>query len=341
MQWIRLLLALALAGSDAACGGDDEALPPIEQKPLDLLATLQTDGRFGLLVAAVNASGNSDLEFDVGLTVFAPTNAAIEALMAELGVSRPELLADQALLERIVRYHVVEQQMASGELPLGHDVAEQSLADVRDDLFKVESVNGSLVATDGRKRSARLIQTDLAATNGVIHVIDKVLLPAELSTRELLAARPEFSTLLAAINALNANLRLGTLIAPTDEAFNALFAELSITRDEFINNSALVINVLDYLRPRATSDSGINSTLLLAELQEGLAVPSRLGGFRIDADGVLTDAKNRRTAIAEADVFATDGVIHVVTANVPLPDVALPVPAAAPRVAGAAPRDRR
>lgn len=124
---------------------------------------------FTTLVAAVQAAGLVDtLSGEGPFTVFAPTDAAFEAALAELGITAEELLASDNLGD-ILTYHVV-----AGEF-LAADVVEL-------DGQEVATVNGQTVTIsvteEGvRVNNALVTTTDIRATNGVIHVIDSVLLP--------------------------------------------------------------------------------------------------------------------------------------------------------------------
>ncbi len=102
-------------------------------------------------------------------TVFAPTNAAFASLLAELGVSKEALLADKALLTKVLTYHVVGARVLKAEVPVGAAVTTVQGGTL--------TVDASLKITDQRGRQASITGTDVLASNGVIHVIDKVTLP--------------------------------------------------------------------------------------------------------------------------------------------------------------------
>lgn len=115
------------------------------------------------LVATLNGAGP--------FTVFAPTDAAFAALLVELGVTKSELLADTALLTRVLTYHVVSGRVFAADVPVGSAVET-----VETGTFTVDA---DLEITDQRGRTASIAATDTLASNGVVHVIDQVLLPAE------------------------------------------------------------------------------------------------------------------------------------------------------------------
>jgi uncharacterized surface protein with fasciclin (FAS1) repeats len=102
--------------------------------------------------------------------VFAPTNAAFAALLTELNLSKEALLADTALLTRVLTYHVLPSRVLKAQVPVG-----TAITTVEGGTF---TVNSSLAITDQRNRPSQIGATDVFTSNGVIHVIDRVLLPA-------------------------------------------------------------------------------------------------------------------------------------------------------------------
>lgn len=135
---------------------------------------------FSTLVAAVQAAGLEDALADpeATLTVFAPTNAAFEAALAALGLTAEELLADTETLTTILTYHVI------GEVVTSSDIAGAGVEEI-----PVEPLSGEpltvTVGDDGTvgfaDQTAVVTMADIEASNGVIHVIDAVLLPPSLS----------------------------------------------------------------------------------------------------------------------------------------------------------------
>lgn len=125
------------------------------------------DSRFSTLVAAVSAAGLVDTLSGPGpFTVFAPTNRAFAALGSD---TINALLADPSgALTQILLYHVV-----AGEVPAAQVVTLQSAETVQGSSIKIDVVNGGVVLD----RSVNVVITDIRASNGIIHVIDAVLLP--------------------------------------------------------------------------------------------------------------------------------------------------------------------
>jgi uncharacterized surface protein with fasciclin (FAS1) repeats len=118
-------------------------------------------------VTAANLAGT--LSGTGPFTVFAPTDTAFAALLTELGITKAALLADTALLTKVLTYHVVSGRVLKADVPVG-----SAITTVQGDTF---TVNAALAITDQRARTANITATDVLASNGVIHVLDKVILP--------------------------------------------------------------------------------------------------------------------------------------------------------------------
>ena len=129
----------------------------------------QDDGRFDTLVTAVKAAGLVEmLGADGPFTVLAPTDDAFDALPD--GVLE-DLLANPEQLAQVLSYHVVPGRVSSEDVS-GSD----QTSTVQGSSIEVSMQSGAVVLNG----SARVIQADIRATNGVIHVIDAVLLPPEM-----------------------------------------------------------------------------------------------------------------------------------------------------------------
>ncbi|MEJ2448950.1 MAG: fasciclin domain-containing protein [Anaerolineales bacterium] len=181
----------------------------------DIVDIAVEDGRFTTLVAAVEAAGLVDaLNGEGPLTVFAPTDDAFAALPEGTVAA---LLEDIPALSNILLYHVAEgKYMAS-------DVVELTQLETLQGQYLDISVMDGKVMVD----NAQIIITDIEASNGVIHVIDAVVLPETRDIVDIAVEDGRFTTLVAAVqaaglvDALKAEGPL-TVFAPTDEAFAAL-----------------------------------------------------------------------------------------------------------------------
>lgn len=130
-----------------------------------------TPGEFKILVEAVVAADLATTLSGAGpFTVFAPTDAAFAALLTELGLTKPQLLANKALLTRVLTYHVVPGRVLKADVPIATPITTVETGKL--------TIDATLQITDARNRTSKITATDTFAQNGVIHVIDKVILPA-------------------------------------------------------------------------------------------------------------------------------------------------------------------
>lgn len=140
------------------------------QEPGTIVDVAAAAGDFTVLVEAVQAAGLVDTLSGPGpFTVFAPTDAAFAEALTTLGITKEQLLADTDKLKTILTYHVVPGEVMAADVMTmnGEDVAT-----VAGPTVKV-TVDGSTVMVN----DATVTTADIKASNGVIHVIDKVLLP--------------------------------------------------------------------------------------------------------------------------------------------------------------------
>jgi len=302
LTWIKRTLAVGLLAAVAACGGGDED-PTIAQ-------TLTSRPEFSILAEAVAAAdlGSALADTTAGLTLFAPTNDAFGALLGELGLTKAQLLANKPLLTRVLTYHVLGTALASSAVPAGPPIATLEGGSLR----AARSSTG-LALTDERGRLAQVTRADLHARNGVVHVIDRVVLPRG-TVVEMARANPDFSLLVQALDAAGLSGTLGgtgpfTVFAPTNAAFTALLQELGLTSQALLANQALLTQVLTYhvLSPQLVRQ---------ADIRPGRAVTPLQGGFfKIDVAGdaaTIVDGRNRSSRIVATDGAATNGVIHVI-----------------------------
>ena len=294
-----VLLAAALGLSVPllqACGGGDDH--PEERNVVELA---QATPELSILVEAVVAAGLANTLASTTVTVFAPTNAAFAALLTELGITKQALLADKALLTAVLTYHVLGSRVARADVPLG-----KAIAPLGGGFFKVDSANG-LKITDGRNRTSTITATDLQASNGLVHLVDRVLLPANKDIVATAQALPDFSILVEAVVAAGLVTTLQgpgpfTVFAPTNAAFAAL---LATTKEALLANKALLTKVLTY--------HVVGARVLKAEVPVGTAIATVEGQtFTVNAGLQITDRSNRTSQITATDVFTSNGVIHVI-----------------------------
>jgi uncharacterized surface protein with fasciclin (FAS1) repeats len=191
LPFIALLAALALLV--AACGSDDAeetttttaATTTTEADEPTVLQLAVEAGQFSTLIAAIDAAGLQEtLSGEGPFTVFAPTDQAFEDAFAALGITPEELLADTETLTDILTYHVLPQE-ANSQLVATLD--GQTVPTLNGQSVAI-SVEGGQVMVD----EATVVSADLEASNGIVHVIDAVLLPPDVA--EALGAGEETTT---------------------------------------------------------------------------------------------------------------------------------------------------
>jgi len=162
-----LIYAAILDGRDAAARRAADREPTVPRRAVNILQTARAAGGFGTLVTAIDRAGLNDvLEYDGPYTVFAPSDEAF-ARLPEGAVQ--SLLAATDTLADVVNYHLVPGRMTAADIA-GRISAETLQGE------DLAICNHGVVRIDG----ARLVSGDLEASNGVIHVIDRVLLPARI-----------------------------------------------------------------------------------------------------------------------------------------------------------------
>lgn len=287
-----VLGALTLALPAVLWAGQPAPAPAVKAK--DLVDTAVAAGSFTTLVKAVQAAGLVETLKGPGpFTVFAPTDEAFAKLPAG---TVEALLGDPAALRRVLTYHVVAGRVAAEKvqtLEWAETVQGQSVR---------VCVEAGTVHVDG----ARVLTADVPASNGILHVIDAVLLPRK-DLLETAAADGSFTTLVACIEAAGLTEALEakgpfTVFAPTDAAFAKLPAG---TVDALKKDKAKLAAILTYhVLPGRVLSTGLAEGTLTAKTLDGrpLAVTR-------SKDGAVTAGG---AAVVKADVLAGNGVVHVV-----------------------------
>jgi transforming growth factor-beta-induced protein len=280
-----------------------KANPPA---PTDIVAVAAGNPDFSILVEAVTAAGLVDTLKGAGpFTVFAPTNAAFAALLDELKVTKDALLANKPLLTSVLTYHVLSGKVLAEQLSNG-----LAAATVQGQPIKFVLAGGKASIVDASGRTSNIVATNVVASNGVIHVIDKVILPTSKNIVQVAQGNPAFSVLVEAVVAAGLVDTLSapgpfTVFAPTNDAFAALLHELKLTKAQLLADKALLTKVLTY--------HVVGAQVLSSQIPFGQPVKSVQGDtFTIGMDLKITDQAKRMTGITATDVAATNGVIHVI-----------------------------
>jgi uncharacterized surface protein with fasciclin (FAS1) repeats len=307
LQRRRLILsatALAAAAALPACGGGGGGgfVPLVP----NVVQSAQGKPELSVFVEAVNAADlGATLQGAGPYTVFAPTNDAFTDLLAELGVTKDALLANKPLLTAVLKYHVLSGTVRKADIPLG-----KAIVPLAGGFFKIEAEGSALKLTDGRNRVTHVVSTDGTALNGVIHVVDHVLLPANKDIVQTAQATPSLGILVEAVVAAGLVDTLKgpgpyTVFAPTNAAFAALLSELGVTKDALLADTALLTKVLTYhVLPARVLKAEITLNTPIATVQGQTIV--------INSSLQIIDQRGRTSGITSTDIFNTNGVVHVI-----------------------------
>ena len=301
------LYGLALFAAVAACSDDDDNDPaPAPQTP-NIVQQAQATSSLSTLVTAVTAADLVDTLTGPGpFTVFAPTNAAFDALPAG---ALDALLADQAALREVLLYHVIADEVTASEVVTLNSATTVQGADI------MINVSGSDVMING----ANVIQTDVDASNGVVHIIDAVLMPPEqlMDIVETAMGASQFSTLAGLIGTANLVDTLKgdgpfTVFAPTNAAFEALPAETLMMLQ---NDTAALAAVLTYhvVAGSVPASDVVNLTSATTVQGEDVMITVDNGTVMINDATVTT-----------TDIMASNGIIHEIDTVLIPPSMALP-----------------
>lgn len=265
-------------------------------KKKDIVDTAVAAGSFNTLAAALKAADLIDaLKGEGPFTVFAPTDEAFAKLPAGTveTLLKPE---NKAQLQAILLYHVVP----------GKAVAKDVLGKPAWATLNGQQIN---IATKGESAmvdNATIVSTDVMASNGVIHVIDTVILPETKTIPQVAEAAGSFTTLIAAVKAAGlSDTLMGkgpfTVFAPTDEAFAALGTTVQdLLKPE---NIGTLKSILTYHVVPGRVFSSQAMTLSEAPTVNGksLAIESKWGKLKVGGVEVVL-----------GDIDASNGVIHVI-----------------------------
>jgi uncharacterized surface protein with fasciclin (FAS1) repeats len=253
-------------------------------------------------------------ERSVKYTVFAPTNDAFAQFLADTDLTAAELLALPDLSE-ILLYHVVDAELPAAA---GIGSAPGTVETLQGNDLAYAVVDGGVVLTDATGRSVNVVDTDITAFNGVIHLIDNVLLPFG-TILDIAAATDATSTLAAAVgsledpfiaNALADITATYTVFAPTVEAFEEFLTDSNLTVEALLADEALLTSVLTYhvLPVELFAADVIAAAPVTVDTLEGGQIDVAV----VDGGVVLTDETGRDINVVATDVNALNGVIHLI-----------------------------
>lgn len=282
-----------------SCEDDDEPMPAT-----DIAAIASSDAQFSTLVSALSkANLVTTLQGAGPFTVFAPTNDAF----TKAGITSLDGLSADAL-SPILTSHVLNGEVRAANVSSG----TVSTVNPNNDIYF--SVNSNGVFING---NIQVIQTDVDASNGVIHVIDNVIVPPSQSLVEIAAGNTDFSELVSLVLAADpavvaalsdASANGLTVFAPTNAAFTALYNTIPKATLLLPENRALLTSVLLYhvVPERLFSTDLPNFTGPVATVNGANVTFSLTNGAKVD--GISSEPSN----ITTANILATNGVIHVI-----------------------------
>ncbi|MEX0876207.1 MAG: fasciclin domain-containing protein [Phycisphaerales bacterium] len=263
--------------------------------PADIVDTAVAAGNFNTLAKALTEAGLvSALKGKGPFTVFAPTDAAFAKLPAGTVESllRPE---NRDQLISILTYHVVPGEFDAGEVL---------------DADTLTTLNGQRIDIDADKTSvdgAGITATDIECSNGIIHVIDTVIMPKSDSILEIAGSAGSFTTLAAALEAADLIGALEgdgpfTVFAPTDEAFAAL-PEGTLEMLLMPENKDKLRGILLYhvVEGRVYADQAVKAGKADTLQGSGITIEKSRGKVKVN-----------QATVSKADLEASNGVIHVI-----------------------------
>lgn len=294
-KFLFAIMALGLFAFSSCDKDENDVMVPQE---LSIAATAASNADFSILVSALTkAELVGTLSGEGNFTVFAPTNAAFNQLFDDLGVTGIDDLSKETLTP-ILLYHVLGAKKTSSMIEEGY---YSSLSPAQGNY-----VSMFIQTTGGVKinNQAMVTTPDLMATNGVIHVIDKVLLPPTVV--DLAISNSNFSSLVDAVVKADLVETLSgvgpfTVFAPVNSAFSSLFGDLMVGGIADLTADALT-PILTYHvvsgNVRSTGLSNGTVATLNGNITIALGTPPTI---------------NTNSQIVVVDVQGTNGVVHAIT----------------------------
>ncbi|MDO6439641.1 fasciclin domain-containing protein [Cyclobacterium sp. 1_MG-2023] len=294
------LLFSVMVLMSSSCSDDDPV--PMESDDKSIVELAQSDGRFSSLVAAAQRAELIDaLSADGSITVFAPTDQAF----TDAGITDVSAIAVDDL-EDVLIYHVVPSEIPSSAVSSGKVTSLEGAP------FYLSIDPDSKVWINGH---AEVIETDLDASNGIIHVINQVIMKPTMSIAEIAIdytqeTSPEFTQLVGAlsranlVDAVNGGMEDDlTVFAPTDAAFQQLYDDLGVGGFEDIPLETLENVLMYHVVPARAFSQDLRDEAELPTLLSNNTLTVDLGELSIEEAGLNTDLLN---------IHATNGVIHVI-----------------------------
>ncbi|WP_346855560.1 fasciclin domain-containing protein [uncultured Draconibacterium sp.] len=294
------ILLMGIVVTTSCDNEDEDPMPenPMEKSIVDVAAEA---GSFTVLIEAAQKAGLADfLSTEQNITVFAPTDDAFAALLTDLNLTSLDQV-DAATLASILTYHVVADKVYSNNLSSGVVASANTNSPDSEPLSLLVNVGSDVMINN-----AKVTTADVMASNGVIHIIDKVLLPP--SVVDIATYSDDFSSLVSAVVKADLAGTLSgegpfTVFAPTNDAFAALFAALQISGLDEVSVEDLT-SILTY---HVVSDNVLSS-----EISAGTVEAVSGEELQITIDGAVM--LNGTIKVIQTDIQGTNGVVHVIDA---------------------------
>ncbi|MCE7073765.1 fasciclin domain-containing protein [Dyadobacter sp. CY327] len=297
------LFAAMLAFTLSSCNDDDDD-PTADPGAGNIPAVASADPQFSTLVAALTkAELVTTLQGAGPFTVFAPNNAAFTAA----GITSLDPLTKDALTP-ILTSHVVSGTVKAADVKSG----TVETVNTNNDIYLSKNADGVFI--NGK---IKVIATDVAASNGVIHVIDNVIVPPTRSLVEIAQADTSFTELVSLVlaadpavaTALTSAVNGLTVFAPNNAAFRELYKTTPKATLLAPANRALLTSVLLYhvVPGRVFSTDLPNVSGPVATANTGKSVTFDLAG-----GAKVVSTTSGASDITAANILATNGVVHVI-----------------------------
>ena len=296
---VKLMLTGILLGSGWACQSDE----PVNPKTITDIVF--DSPNFTILSTAIRHSGMSDALKTQDLTFFAPNDAAFKA--SGFANAAAVMALSAAEVREILKYHIIGTALTVDQLEAQGTPSYQNL--VMKPTYITRNAGGVLV------NGVRITTPDMKADNGIIHVVERLLMPPTKSLLEIIQSNSDLSFLLAAANraaqasstlgnALSSPMSTYTLLAPSNAAFMA--AGFTSTASFNAADPATLANILLYhvLPGRIFSNNFTSGTLTTVSNKT----------IKIDVNNAIkiTGNKNSTPAtLTQTNLLATNGVIHI------------------------------
>ena len=313
---------ISLQGCGGSSSGYHEPTPEPEPEPMSIVDVAVANGSFTTLVAALEATGLDVTlsDMDSSFTVFAPTDDAF-ALLGDETIAA--LLDDTDTLTDILTYHVIGAEIDSS--------AAISSAGTTVEMVNGDSTGLSLDGDNLLVNTVTVTTVDVEADNGVIHVIDAVLIPPAdkgtptMNIVDTAVSAGDFGTLVTALQAAGLDATLAdetqsfTVFAPTDAAFAMIDPD---TLDLLLADTEALSDVLlqHVVSGEVSSVTAYTLNGLSATTASGAEIP-------VAINSELDTLTFGGATVTTTDIYTTNGVIHVIDMVV-VADVELPSPPA-------------